>query len=177
MAQEGRKTTTAIILIVFILAAGVAAFGIRYQAVPMDDKIIMVERWTGRAVLIYSDGSSNMVASSRSIRGPMLMAKTSSSYAGVQLRTKLKWRSNKTFFLVTAQPYNDALKKARKNRKAQFVIDLLDRDGFVVKTLWIPVYKMSPVKNGDEEITSLEYRAATSMCMQDFRDISNWKVR
>jgi len=78
---------------------------------------------------------------------------------------------------VTAQPYNDALKKARKNRKAQFVIDLLDRDGFVVKTLWIPVYRMSPVKNGDEEIASLEYRAATSMCMQDFRDISNWKVR
>jgi hypothetical protein len=177
MEHEGRRTIRVIILILLLFAVGVVGLGTRYKTVAMNDKVLMVERWTGRALFIYSDGSTNVVESSRSLRGPFLMSKTSPSYAGVQFRGKLKWRSGKTYFLVTSQPYNDVLKSARKNRKRQLVIDLMDREGFVVKTLWIPVSKMSALQNGEGETTSLEYRVAVSMCIQDFRDIKNWKVR
>ena len=177
MEIEDRKTISLLMVIVFVLAVAVAAFAIRYKTVPMDNKVLMVERWTGRAVFIYSDGSSNRVEKGKSVRGPFLMPRTSSQYAGVQLRAKLRWRSGKAQYIFTAQPYGDELKKARDNRKAQFVIEMTDREGFIIQTLWIPIYRMKPVKNGEGEITSMEYRMSASLCLQDYRDIKNWKVR
>ncbi len=177
MENEGRKTISVLLVIVLVLAVAAAAFAIRYKTVPMDDKVLMVERWTGRAVFIYSDGSSNMVESGRSVRGPFLMPKTSSQYAGVQLRAKTRWRWGKAHYLFTAQPFGDKLEKARKNRKAQFVIEMTDRDGFIIQTLRVPIYKMEPVFNGEGETTALEYRLSVSLCIQDFKDVKNWKVR
>lgn len=177
MENEGRKTISVLFVIVLVLAALAAAFAIRYKTVPLDNNVLMVERWTGRAVFIYSDGSSNMVESGRSVRGPFLMPKTSTKYAGVQLRAKTRWRSGKAHYLFTAQPFGGELEKAAKNRKAQFVIEMTDRDGFIIQTLWVPINKMKPVRNGEGETTSLEYRMSASLCIQDFRDIKNWKVR
>jgi len=177
MENEGRKTISVLFVIVLVLAALAAAFAIRYKTVPLDDKVLMVERWTGRAVFIYSDGSSNMVESGRSVRGPFLMPKTSKKYAGVQLRAKMRWRSGKAHYLFTAQPFGGEVENAAKNRKAQFVIQMTDRDGFIIQTLWVPIHKMKPVFNGEGETTSLEYRMSASLCIQDFRDIKNWKVK
>jgi hypothetical protein len=177
METEGRKTISVLMVIVLVLAVAAAAFAIRYKTVPMDDKVLMVERWTGRAIFIYSDGSSNMVESGRSVRGPFLMPKTSSQYAGVQLRAKTRWRSRKAHYLFTAQPFGDKLEEAQKNRKAQFVIEMTDRDGFIIQTLWVPINKMKPVRNDVGEITALEYRMSASLCLQNFKDIKNWKVR
>ena len=87
------------------------------------------------------------------------------------------WRSGKTHHLFTAQPFGDKLEKAQKNRKAQFVIEMTDRDGFIIQTLWVPINKMKPVRNGEGEITALEYRMSASLCLQDFKDMKNWKVR
>jgi hypothetical protein len=118
-----------------------------------------------------------MVEGGRSVRGPFLMPKTSTTHAGVQLRAKTRWRSGKAHYLFTAQPFGGELEKAHKNRKAQFVIQMTDRDGFIIQTLWVPVSKMKPVKNGDGETTSLEYRMSAKLCIQNFRDIKNWKVK
>jgi hypothetical protein len=164
-------------VIVLVLAVAAAAFAIRYKTVPLDDKVFMVERWTGRAVVIYSDGSSNEVEGGRSVRGPFLMPKTSQRYAGVQLRAKTRWRSGKAHYLFTAQPYGEELERARKDKKAQFVIYMTDRDGFIVQTLWVPIGKMKPVKNGDGAITALEYRMSATLCVQGFRDIKSWNVK
>ena len=177
MENEGRRTVSVLFVIVLVLAVAVSAFAVRYKAVSLGDKVLMVERWTGRAFFIYNDGSSNRVEVSRSLRGPFLMPKTSAKFAGVQVRTKTRWRSGKAHYLFTAQPYGGELEKARKNSKAQLVIEMTDRDGFIIQTLWVPVGKMRPVKNGEGEITSLEYRMSASLCAQDFRDIKNWKVR
>ena len=54
---------------------------------------------------------------------------------------------------------------------------MTDRDGFIIQTLWVPISKMKAVKNGEDETTSLEYRMSASLCIQDFRDIKNWKVK
>jgi hypothetical protein len=177
MENEGRRTISVLLVIVLVLAVATAAFAIRYKTVPFEDRVLMVERWTGRALLIYSDGSSNMVESGRSVRGPFLMPKTSSQYSGVQLRTKTKWRSGKAHFLFTAQPFADQLKEAHKNRKAQFIIEMMDREGFIIQTLKVPIYKMKQVQNGEGETTALEYRMSVSLCIQDFKDIRNWKVK
>jgi hypothetical protein len=177
MENGAKKSIFVVITVLVILAVGAGAFGIRYKTVPMEDKVLMIERWTGRAVFVYSDGSSNLVASTRSVRGPLMTPKRSSTYEGVQLRAKLKWHSGKTHYQISVQPYNDALMKARKNSKAYIVVDLLDRRGFMVKTLWIPVRKMRTVKNDAGEVISLEYGAGVSMCIQDFKDIRGWKVR
>ena len=54
---------------------------------------------------------------------------------------------------------------------------MTDRDGFIIQTLRVPIYKMEPVFNGEGETTALEYRLSVSLCIQDFKDVKNWKVR
>jgi hypothetical protein len=41
----------------------------------------------------------------------------------------------------------------------------------------VPVYKMKASKDGEGSVVSLEYRASTSLCSQDFKAIKRWNIR
>ncbi len=177
MAENNRNRVVRILFVVSILAIALGGFAFRYKTVNVDDSVFMVERWTGKATFIYKDGSALSVETRESLRGPMLLPKKTTADVAAQIRLRIKWRSGKIHYALTAQPYTDWMKNARKSKKPHYVIELLDREGFIIKTLWVPVYKMKTEKDAEGSIVSLEYRASSSLCSQDFKAIRRWDIK
>jgi hypothetical protein len=177
MAENNRSRVVRVLLVISILAIALGGFAFRYKTVNVEDSVFMVERWTGKAAFIYKDGSALSVETRESVRGPLLLPKKTSADVDAQMRLRIKWRSGKIHFALEVQPYTDWMKNARKSKKPHYVIELLDREGFVIKTLWVPVYKMKTNKDAEGTIDSLEYRASSSICSQDFKAIRRWDIR
>jgi len=173
--SRGRLLILAVIVLL-ILGLGLSGFMFRYKTTVFSDSVLLIDRWLGDVVVLYSDGTFKRVENSSELRGPALPSQNVYRDDEAAAEAGIKWRDGRVFLHLKVKPLSSMLKKAQRDRKSKIHISLIDRDGFVIQSFEVPVYKMAPVRDEENTITSLEYRIYMPLSREEFRAIHGWKV-
>ncbi len=168
-----------LILVVFlllILGFGLSAFIFRYKTTVFNDSVLLIDRWLGDAVILHSDGTFNRVEKGSELRGTTLPSLNVYHDDGTVAEAGIKWRRGRVYLHLKVRPLSSMLKKARQDRKSKIHVSLVDRDGFVIQSFEVPVYKLAPVRDAENKIISLEYRMYKTLSREEFKAIRGWKV-
>ena len=174
-SRRGRLPVIAVIVLL-ILAIGLSAFIFRYKTTVFGDSVLLIDRWFGDAIILYNDGTFKRIEKGPELRGPGLPSMDVYRDDEASAEASIKWRNGRVFLHLRVKPLSSRLKKARRDKKSRIHVRLIDRDGFVVQSFEVPVFKMTPVRDEDNKITALEYRADRPLSREDFRVIHGWKI-
>ncbi len=174
-SRRGRPPVLAVIILL-ILGLGFSGFMLRYRTTVFDDRILLIDRWRGNAVVVYGDGTFKRVETGSQLRGPVLPSRRVYRDDEASAEAAVKWRNGRIYLHFKVKPLSNTLKKERRDRKSKIHVRLIDGDGFVIQSFEVPVYKMVPVRDEESKITALEYRTHEKLSREEFRVIQSWNV-
>lgn len=183
------------ILIIFSLIYGCDAN--QYQAVTAPDgSLYRFNKKTGEMTALSGDKKLGVLAgmSKQQIKEELAggalekpLDLGSQRYPGKNLKVRLEtvWRENKLCYKFTVYPYKSLEKMFEKKKrdyvyslmKPGFTLELVDKNGFMVKDIRINLWSMtkSPVKDGGEE--ELVMNSQVDCTKQSYKSIGGYNIK
>lgn len=175
--RPGRSRLPVILVfIVLVLGIALSAFLFRYKTTVFDESVLLIDRWFGETIILYSNGTYKRIERGTELRGPGLQPLDVFREDDARASGEIKWRNGRIYLHLEIKPLTAKLKKARRDKKTKIHVRLLDRDGFLIQSFDVPVYRMTPVRDEENKITSLEFRTYKTLPKTDFRAIHGWDL-